>query len=88
MSEDDPRAGYGPDDMGDDEQETDVAGYEQYIADPPDDLVIAEDDDNDATEAEDWSATHPGTVAREQRAEEEPDDQPAEQAAIHQTPGR
>jgi hypothetical protein len=36
--------------MGDDEQESEVAGYEQYIQDPPDDLVITEDDDPDPDE--------------------------------------
>jgi hypothetical protein len=44
------RSGHGPDDMGDDEQESEVAGYEQYIQDPPDDLVITEDDDPDPDE--------------------------------------
>jgi hypothetical protein len=39
------RSGHGPDDMGDDEQESEVAGYEHYLEDPPDDLVITEDDD-------------------------------------------
>ena len=44
----DERIGHGPDDMGDDEQEFEVSEYEQYIEDPPDDLVISEDDDSDA----------------------------------------
>jgi hypothetical protein len=44
------RSGHGPDDMGDDEQESEVAGYEQYIEDPPDDLVITEDDGSDTDE--------------------------------------
>ena len=55
----DARIGHGPDDMGDDEQEFEVSEYEQYIEDPPDDLVISEDDDSDAEESEDWAARHP-----------------------------
>ncbi|HSZ39968.1 MAG TPA: hypothetical protein VK817_08425 [Trebonia sp.] len=73
--------GYGPDDMGDDEQDTEVAEYEEYIEDPPDDLVIAEDADDDAEKAEDWAARHPKAATRP----EEPDDESAEQAAIRET---
>lgn len=76
------RLGHGPDDLGDDEQETEVAEYEQYIEDPPEDYVIEEDDDNDAAAAEDWSATHPGQAA----AEPVPDDVAAEDSAIHEIP--
>jgi hypothetical protein len=91
----DPRtAGYGPDDMGDDEQEIDVAGYEQYIEDPPDDLVIAEDNDDDAEAAADWAARHPRAVAHDEEPragelEDEPakEDEPAEQSAMHETRG-
>jgi hypothetical protein len=88
--------GHGPDNMGDDEQETEVAEYEQYIEDPPDDLLIAEDDDEDAGEAADWAARHPRAVERdddeEPRAAElddEPtrEDEPAEQAAMHEIRG-
>lgn len=78
------RMGYGPDDMGDDEQETDVTGYSQYIEDPPEDLVITEDDDNDAERATDWAARHP----REEDSSDIPDDKAAEESAIHETPGR
>lgn len=67
--------------MGDDEQETDVAEYEHYIEDPPDDLVISEDSDDDAEEAADWAARHPRAAA----AEPEPGDESAEQAAMHET---
>jgi hypothetical protein len=77
--------------MGDDEQETEVAEYEQYIADPPDDLLIAEDDDKDAEEAADWAARHPRAAAHDdepQAAEldDEPTkgNEPAEQAALHE----
>jgi hypothetical protein len=75
--------GHGPDDLGDDEQETEVAEYEQYIEDPPDDgLVIEEDNDDDAEAAADWAAAHP----RAARTEPAPDDESAEQAAIHEIP--
>ena len=83
MSSDVWRMGHGPDDMGDDEQETDVAGYEHYIEDPPEDLVISEDDDDDAEEAEDWAARHPRAAGER----EEPDDEPAERSALHETRG-
>jgi len=79
----DKRTGYGPDDMGDDAQETELAGYSQYIKDPPDDLVIAEDDDNDAEQATDWAARHPRASS-----EAGPDDKSAEESAIHETRGR
>ena len=68
--------------MGDDEQETEVAEYQQYIEDPPDDLVIAEDDDNDAEQAMDWADRHAREVAADTGEE---DDEPAENAAIHET---
>jgi hypothetical protein len=74
------RDGYGPDDMGDDAQETEVSGYEQYIEDPPEDLVIAEDDDNDAQEATDWAARHP----RSATAAPVPDDKSAEESALRE----
>ena len=67
--------------MGDDEQETEVAGYEYYLEDPPDDLIIAEDDDSDAERAADWAARHPRAAV----AEPEPDDESAEHAALHET---
>ena len=35
MTSDD-RTGSGPDDMGDDEQEFEIAEYDQYVEDPPD----------------------------------------------------
>ena len=79
----DARIGHGPDDMGDDEQEFEVSEYEQYIEDPPDDLVISEDDDSDAEGAEDWAARHPSAATKP----EVPDDVAAEDAAIHEIPG-
>ena len=77
------KRGHGPDDMGDDEQESEVSGYAQYIEDPPDDLVISEDDDSDAEDAADWAARHPGDATRQ----EEPDEA-AEETALHETPGQ
>jgi hypothetical protein len=77
------KRGHGPDDMGDDEQEFEVSEYEQYIEDPPDDLVISEDDDNDAESAEDYAASHPKDATRP----EVPDDVSAEESAVHETPG-
>jgi hypothetical protein len=84
MSGDSRPRGHGPDDMGDDEQESDVAAYAQYIDDPPDDLVIAEDNDDDAGQAMDWAARHPRASAHEA----EPDDKPAEESALHETRGQ
>jgi hypothetical protein len=85
MTSDDRTAGRGPDDMGDDEQEFEIAEYEQYIEDPPDSgLAIAEDDDDDAEKDVDWAETHPRQVARDG---EEADDRPAESSAIHEIPG-
>jgi len=67
--------------MGNDEQESEVAEWEQYIEDPPDNLVIAEDNDDDAEQAMDWADRHPRQVA-----EPDEDDTPAEQSAIHEIP--
>ena len=80
----DKRTGHGPDDMGDDAQETEVAEYAQYIEDPPDELLIAEDDDNDAEQAMDWAARHP-RAASDPSA---PDDKSAEESAVHETRGQ
>jgi hypothetical protein len=85
MTSDDRTAGPGPDDMGDDEQEFEIAEYEQYIEDPPDSgLAISEDDDDDGDRDVDWAETHPREVVRENT---EPDDRPAESSAIHEIPG-
>lgn len=79
----DPRTGPGPDDMGDDEQETEVAEWQQYIEDPPQNFAITEDDDNDAEQAQDWADRHPQAAAAPEQ-----NDTPAEQSAIHEVPGR
>jgi hypothetical protein len=83
MNSDTRAPGRGPDDMGDDEQETEVAEWEQYIEDPPDQLAITEDNDDDAQQAMDWADRHPRQVAAP-----DTDDRPAEEAAIHEVPER
>jgi len=70
--------------MGDDEQESEVAEWKQYIEDPPEgELPVAENNDDDAQQAVDWAERHPRQVA-----EPAEDDTPAEEAAIHEIPGR
>jgi hypothetical protein len=69
--------------MGDDEQETEVTEWEEYIEDPPEgELTVAEDNDDDAEQAQDWADRHPRQVA-----EPDEDDTPAEQSAMHEIPG-
>lgn len=75
------RDGYGPDDMGDDAQETEVSEYQQYIEDPPEDLVIAEDDDEDSGQATDWAARHPRAATNAPVA----GDKSAEESALRET---
>ena len=77
-------AGPGSDDMGDDEQESEVQAYQRYLDDPPDDLIISEDADNDAEEAVDWAARHPRAAG----SAGEPDDESAEESAIRETRDR
>ena len=85
MTSDDRTAGPGPDDMGDDEQEFEIAEYDQYIEDPPDSgLAIDEDDDDDGERDVDWAETHPREVVRENA---DADNRPAESSAIHEIPG-
>jgi hypothetical protein len=74
--------GYGPDDMGDDEQATEVQQYERYIEDPPDDLEITEDDDNDAEGAYDWADRHPHAAGQDGTPADEQRDLTAEESAI------
>ena len=79
--------GYGPDDMGDDEQETEVMEWEKYIEDPPEgELEVAEDSDNDAQSAYDYAERHPRATGRDDDLEagDEEDDEPAEHSAIHE----
>jgi hypothetical protein len=75
---------HGPDDMGDDEQEFEVDEYERYIEDPPDDLEITEDDDNDAENAYDWADRHPKAAGRDGTLVNDLSDEPAEEAAVQE----
>ncbi|MEV0647919.1 hypothetical protein AB0I28_21895 [Phytomonospora sp. NPDC050363] len=70
-----------PDDMGDDEQETETALYERNIEDPPSELIIDTDDDG-VVGIEEWlpMETRPGDARKEA---EETDDRSAEEAAEH-----
>jgi hypothetical protein len=77
-------AGPGPDDMGDDEQESEIQEYQRYLDEPPDDLVIPEDNDDDAEQDVDWAARHPRAAGRIS----EPDDKSAEESAIRETRDR
>jgi hypothetical protein len=74
-------AGPSPDDMGDDEQESEIQEYQRYLDEPPDDLVIPEDNDDDAERDVDWAARHPRAAA----STSEPDDESAEESAIRET---
>jgi hypothetical protein len=76
--------GYGPDDMGDDEQEFEVEEYEQYIEDPPDDLDVAEDDDDDAEAAYDWADRHPSAAGRDGTPVNDLSDEAAEESAVQE----
>ena len=83
MTDDD--RSYGPDDMGDDEQEFEVEEYERYIEDPPDgELDIAEDDDNDAGGAQAWADRHPAAVGHDGVLTDDDTDRPAEESAVHE----
>jgi hypothetical protein len=77
--------GYGPDEMGDDEQEIEVTEWEKYVGDPPEgELVVTEDDDNDAQKAYDWAERHPRETGRDGDAEAGQDDEPAEHSAVRE----
>ena len=73
MNSDERKTGHGPDDMGDDEQEFELAEYKQYIEDPPRDLVIREDNDDDGEDAQDWADTHPRQVVGDDDDESDDD---------------
>jgi hypothetical protein len=76
--------GYGPDNMGDDEQETEVAEWEKYIEDPPEgEVEVSEDDDNDAQEAYDWAERHPRQTGHDGDNGDN-GDEPAEHTAIQE----
>jgi hypothetical protein len=76
--------GYGPDDMGDDEQEFEVEEVERYIEDPPDDLEITEDDDNDAENAYDWARRHPTAAGHDGIPVNDQSDEAAEESAVQE----
>jgi hypothetical protein len=80
----DPRwAGPGPDDMGDDEQESEIQEYQRYLDDPLDDLTLTENDDNDE-EAVDWAVHHPRAAG----AVGEPNDESAGESSVRETRDR
>ncbi|GLZ81179.1 hypothetical protein Afil01_59860 [Actinorhabdospora filicis] len=74
--------GRGPDDMGDDEQETDTSEWERFIEDPPEDMVIRAEPDGGEIGITEWMPmeTRPGDARREA---EEADPRSAEEAAEH-----
>jgi hypothetical protein len=83
MTDDD--RGHGPDDLGDDEQEFEVEEYERYIEDPPADLEVAEDDDNDAEAAYDWADRHPAAARHDETTlVNNQSDEAAEEAAVQE----
>jgi hypothetical protein len=77
--------GYGPDDMGDDVQETELAEWERYIEDPPEgELEITEDGDDDAQEAYDWAERHPRETGHDGDLDAGDEEQSAEQSAMRE----
>jgi hypothetical protein len=84
MTSDPRQTGPGPDDLGDDEQESEIEEYQRYLDEPPDDLVIAEDSDDDAKEAVEWAVHHPRAAS----TMSEPDDESAEETAVRQRRNR
>jgi hypothetical protein len=80
MTDDD--RSYGPDDMGDDEQEFEAEEYERYIEDPPNDLVVTEDDDADAEDAQDWADRHPAAAGHDGTLVNDETGKTAEESAV------
>ena len=76
--------GYGPDDMGDDEQEFETEEYERYIEDPPEDLPVTEDSDDDAEAAYDWAERHPTAAGRDGDPASVQQDESAEESAVRE----
>jgi len=70
--------------MGDDEQEFEVEEYERYIEDPPDDLEVTEDDDNDAEDAYSWADRHPTAAGHDGTSVSDRTDQAAEESAVQE----
>ncbi|MFI6868394.1 hypothetical protein [Nocardia sp. NPDC050406] len=70
-------------DMGDDDQADEVREYERYIADPPDDLVITNRENDDTGRLGIESELDQEWTRRRRRAEHRAeDDRPAEVAAL------
>jgi hypothetical protein len=77
--------GYGPDNMGDDEQETEVTEWERYIEDPPEgELEVREDNDNDAGEDYDWAERHPRDAGHDGDVDAAQGEVPAERSAVRE----
>ncbi|MFI6518280.1 hypothetical protein ACIBF1_22175 [Spirillospora sp. NPDC050679] len=74
------------DDMGDDEQEFEIAETERYVEDPPDDLVIEEPDEGPLEISEyEREEARPGDRTPSEQAE---DYVSAESDAVHELPRR
>jgi hypothetical protein len=71
------------DDMGDDEQASEIREYETYIADPPEDLVITEADEEGSIGISEWAREE--ASPRERLRED--DERPAEESAMKITKG-
>ncbi|NNH70066.1 hypothetical protein HLB23_09370 [Nocardia uniformis] len=70
-------------DLGDDDQADEVREYERYIADPPDDLVITNRENDDTGRLGIERELAQEQTRRRQRAEHRSDDdRPAEVAAV------
>jgi hypothetical protein len=76
--------GYGPDDMGDDEQDFETEEFERSIEDPPDDLEVTEDDDDDAEDAYAWAERHPAAAGHDGTLVNDRTDEAAEEAAVRE----
>ena len=68
-------------DMGDDPQESEIAEYELYEQDPPNDLIIGEAPDGGSIGISEWTAEE-SSVRSRARERRDDDDRSAEQAAV------
>jgi hypothetical protein len=66
------------DDMGDDEQASEINEYQTYIADPPEDLVISETDEQGSIGISEWTREEAPSRGRPV----EDDERPAEESAM------
>jgi hypothetical protein len=69
------------DDMGDDEQASEITEYATYISDPPEDLVITETDETGSIGISEWAREE----ASSRRRPPEDDERPAEESAMRIT---